>query len=360
MGGAWLCRHLWQHHEFGRGDPGFLRRIYPVLAEACRFILDMLTEDGDGSLVVSPATSPEHRFYAPDGKLAAVTAGTSMDYWIADELFTCTLAAASQLAVSGPLPSEIKEARGRLRRPGRAADGTLLEWAADLREEDPGHRHLSHLYGAYPAAQAHTTARDLRSAAFRALRRRLDHGGGSTGWSLAWAIALLARFGDGEEAYLQLRRMTGRFLADNLLGLHPLPNGDVFQIDANFGVTAAIAEMLLASHRDSIDVLPALPAAWATGSVTGLRTRHRVEVGVRWEAGGVTELALTLRDDTAHEGKTVAVTMPAMDSPLVEADTGRPADVQQAGDNRVRLLAFLLRDRPSLFVGGVSAEAPRV
>jgi alpha-L-fucosidase 2 len=272
-----------------------------------------------------------------------------MDYWITDELFTFTLAAAAQLAVKDPLPGQIRLARDRLRRPLVAADGTLLEWAAELPEEDPGHRHLSHLYGAYPGAQAHTTAHDLRGAAHRALRRRLDHGGGGTGWSLAWAVALLTRFGSGDEAHRQLRRLTLRFLADNLFGLHPSPAGDIFQIDANFGVTAAIAEMLLASHRDSIDVLPALPAAWAAGTVTGLRTRHRVEVDIRWAAGEMTELALTLRDDTAPDGRDFPVTMPAMTSPLVHADTGRPADVQRTADNRVRLLTSLIRDRPTRF-----------
>jgi alpha-L-fucosidase 2 len=355
MGGAWLCRHLWQHYEFGRGDRRFLDRIYPVLAGASRFVLDLLTDDGDGGLVVSPATSPEHRFYAQDGELAAVTAGTAMDYWITDELFTCTLAAAAELAVSDPLLGQIRLARDGLRRPLVAADGTLLEWAAELREEDPGHRHFSHLYGAYPGAQAHTTARDLCEAARKALRRRLDHGGGGTGWSLAWAIALLARFGSGDEAHRQLRRLTQRFLADNLFGLHPSPAGDIFQIDANFGLTAAIAEMLLASHRDSIDVLPALPAAWAAGSVTGLRTRQRVEVGLHWAAGEVTELELTLRDDAAPDGKDFLVTLPAMASPLVRADTGRPADVHPTSDNRVRLLTPLFRDRPSRFI---RAETP--
>jgi alpha-L-fucosidase 2 len=358
MGGAWLCRHLWQHYEFGRGDLGFLRRIYPVLAGASRFVLDLLTDDGDGGLVVSPATSPEHRFYARDGELAAVTAGTAMDYWITDELFTFTLAAAAQLGVSDPLPGQVRLARDRLRRPLVAADGTLLEWAAELPEEDPGHRHLSHLYGAYPGAQAHTTARDLRGAARKALRRRLDHGGGGTGWSLAWAIALLARFGSGDEAHRQLRRLIERFLADNLFGLHPSPDGDIFQVDANFGVTAAIAEMLVASHRDSIDVLPALPAAWAAGSVTGLRTRHRVEVGIRWAAGEVTELALTLRDDTAPDGRDFSVTMPAMTSPLVRADTGRPADVQRAADNRLLLLTSLFRDRPTRFTRAGTPPPP--
>jgi alpha-L-fucosidase 2 len=352
MGGAWLCQHLWQHYEFS-GDRRLLRRIYPVLADASLFILDMLSEDAAGHLAVSPATSPEHRFYAPDGELAAVTDGTSMDYWIADELFTSTLTAAANLGISDPVLARIRRARGRLRRPAVAADGTLLEWAAELPEEDPGHRHLSHLYGVYPGSQVHSSARDLRDAAYQALRRRLDHGGGSTGWSLAWVIVLLARFGAAGQAHEQLQRMTRRFLADNLFGLHPALDGSagsgIFQIDANFGVTAAITEMLLASHRDSIDVLPALPAAWPSGSVRGLRTRHRVDVDIRWDAGEVTELTLTLRDDTPRE---VTISMPALSSRLVHADTGAPAACYPDTGNRVRMIDVLRCDRPNRFISG--------
>jgi len=352
MGGAWLCQHLWQHYEFS-GDRRLLRRIYPVLAGASLFVLDMLSEDPAGDLAVSPATSPEHRFYAPDGQLAAVTGGTSMDYWIADELFTSTLMAAAKLGVSDPVLAEIRHVRGRLRRPAVAADGTLLEWAAELPEEDPGHRHLSHLYGVYPGSQVHSCAGDLRDAAYQALRRRLDHGGGSTGWSLAWVIVLLARFGEAAEAHEQLQRMTRRFVADNLFGLHPSldgsPGSGIFQIDANFGVTAAITEMLLASHRDSIDVLPALPAAWPAGSVRGLRTRHRVDVDIRWDAGEVTELTLTLRDDTAGE---VTVSMPAPRSGLVHADTGAPVACYPDTGNRVRMIVSLRCDRPGRFISG--------
>jgi alpha-L-fucosidase 2 len=350
MGGAWLSQHLWQHYEFS-GDRRLLRRIYPVLVGASLFILDMLSEDPAGDLAVSPATSPEHRFYAPDGQLAAVTGGTSMDYWIADELFTSTLAAAAKLGVSDPVLAEIRHARGRLRRPAVAADGTLLEWAAELPEEDPGHRHLSHLYGVYPGSQAHSRARDLRASAYKALRRRLDHGGGSTGWSLAWVIVQLARFGEADEAHEQLQRMTRRFIADNLFGLHPSldgsPGSGIFQIDANFGVTAAITEMLLASHRDSIDVLPALPAAWSSGYVRGLRTRHRVDVDVRWDAGEVSELTLALRDGTACE---VTVSLPAPRSCLVHADTGAPVACYPDAGNRVRMVVSLRRDRPSRFI----------
>lgn len=352
MGGAWLCQHLWQHYEFS-GDRRVLRRIYPVLAGASLFVLDMLGEDSAGHLAVSPATSPEHRFYAPDGELAAVTGGTSMDYWIADELFANTLAAATQLGVTDPVLGEIGHARARLRQPAVGTGGILLEWATELPEEDPGHRHLSHLYGCYPGSQAHSNTSDLRDAGYKALRRRLDHGGGSTGWSLAWVIALLARFGAADEAHEQLQRMTRRFLADNLFGLHPSldgsPGSGIFQIDANFGVTAAITEMLVASHRDSIDVLPALPAAWPSGSVRGLRTRQRVDVDVRWDAGEVTELTLTLRDDTPRE---VTVSMPTPSSRLVYADTGAPAACHPDTGNRVRMIDFLRCDRPNRFISG--------
>jgi alpha-L-fucosidase 2 len=276
-----------------------------------------------------------------------------MDYWIADELFTSTLTAAANLGISDPVLARIRRARGRLRRPAVAADGTLLEWAAELPEEDPGHRHLSHLYGVYPGSQVHSSARDLRDAAYQALRRRLDHGGGSTGWSLAWVIVLLARFGAAGQAHEQLQRMTRRFLADNLFGLHPALDGSagsgIFQIDANFGVTAAITEMLLASHRDSIDVLPALPAAWPSGSVRGLRTRHRVDVDIRWDAGEVTELTLTLRDDTPRE---VTISMPALSSRLVHADTGAPAACYPDTGNRVRMIDVLRCDRPNRFISG--------
>jgi len=310
MGGAWLCRHLWQHYEFS-GDRRLLSRIYPLLAGASRFVLGMLTEGPGGYLAVSPAPSAGHRCCAADGGLAAVTAGTAMDYWITSELFGNTLSAAGELGVTGdPVLEEIRKASGQLRRPGAGPDGTLLERDAALPGEDPGHRHLSHLYGVYPGAQAHQKDRDLYLPARQALQRRLDHGAGDTSWSLAWVIALLARFGDGDAAHARLQLMTRRFLADNLLALDPSTAGECFQAGGSLGVTAAITEMLLASHRDSIDVLPALPAAWPDGSVTGLRTRHRVDVGIRWDHGAVSELVLTAREDVA-----VAVTFPRPPAP---------------------------------------------
>jgi hypothetical protein len=147
-------------------------------------------------------------------------------------------------------------------------------------------------------------------------------------------IALLARFGDGDAAHGQLQLMTRRFLADNLLGLDPLTAGEVFQVDGSFGVTAAITEMLLASHRDRIDVLPALPAAWPDGSVTGLRTRHRVDVDIRWDDGAVSELVLTARDDGA-----VTVTFPRPPAPP-------PGSARQ----RLGMILSLPRGHPCRFV----------
>jgi alpha-L-fucosidase 2 len=305
MGGLWLAMHLAERWRFGR-DEEFLAERLPIALGAARFAFDRLSEGKDGTLVTSPATSPENEFVTPDGN-SAVDESTGMDATLVRELFAFVLEAADVVAetLHGDdlqLVKGIKEAMPRLAGPKIGADGRLLEWADEREESEPHHRHVSHLYGVYPG-DSFADSPELLAAAKKSLEARGDAG---TGWSLAWKTALWARLGDGDRAHRLLRefltpvgfRGEGAEYADggvyaSLLCAHP-----PFQIDGNFGTTAAIAEMLVQSHRTEegmavIELLPALPSAWPGGEVRGLRARGGVTVErLAWDAGEVTALTL--------------------------------------------------------------------
>lgn len=281
MGGAWLCTHIWTHYEY-TGDIAFLQEMFPIMREAAQFFLDFCIEyeiDGKTYLCTCPSVSPENTFILPNGEQGANSIGVTMDNQILRDLFTQCNEAAKVLGVSDELDKQIRAACERLLPTRIGSDGRILEWCEEYAEKEPGHRHISHLYGLHPSNQITKDGTpELAHAAELTLQKRLESGGGHTGWSRAWIMNHYAKLWDGERAHENLKQLFIKSTLPNLFDNHP-----PFQIDGNFGSIAAMVEMLVQSNSDRIVLLPALPKAWKNGKITGVCVRGNACMDIAWE-----------------------------------------------------------------------------
>ncbi|MBP3433009.1 MAG: glycoside hydrolase family 95 protein [Alistipes sp.] len=305
--GAWISLHLWEHYLYTL-DRAYLERVYPTMRGAAEFLRSILIEHPEGYLVTGPTTSPENGFYLSDedmkrGIVTHICLGSTMDNQIAREIFSAVVSASEILGIDSELREEYKATINRLVPNRIASDGRVMEWMEEYREAEPEHRHVSHLFGLYPAAQITRHTPELMEAARLTLDARGDAG---TGWSRAWKICFWARLGDGDRAHKLLGSLLEPAIKDgahhggtypDLFCSHP-----PFQIDGNFGGSAGIMEMLLQSHDGAITLLPALPTAWREGEFRGLKARGNIEVACRWSEGEITDAWLLSSTD-----KTVTV-----------------------------------------------------
>ena len=314
MGEAWMATHIWEHYLYTK-DRDFLKEYFDVMDASVEFFKDFLIENENGELVTSPSVSPENVYIMEDGTRGCMCEGATMDIEILMELFNGYIGACKVLGESEEEPDlraeyekkvrEVSEIKNRLPKIKIGKHGQIMEWTRDYDELEPGHRHISHLYGVYPGSSiSYEKTPELMEAARVTLERRLANGGGHTGWSRAWIIGLWAHFLDGNKVYENLKALLCNSTFDNLMDNHPYGAGAAFQIDGNLGASAAIVEMLVQCRDGSVKLLPALPRELSNGRVSGICLRGGYELSMEWHDMKVTNWEIIKRiSDTTDLAK---------------------------------------------------------